>query len=46
MTVAGWCFLIVSWSLILGLLVFCLPRIMGQSTNDSTRPDGPPTSAP
>lgn len=34
MKVSGWIFLIVSWTLIVGLLVFCFTRIFSKRKKD------------
>lgn len=37
MNFGGWTFLLVSWSLILGLVVFCLVRILGGNESGEKR---------
>ena len=37
MNFGGWTFLLVSWALIIGLLVFCLVRVLGGKESVETR---------
>lgn len=39
MTLGGWCFLVISWSLIASMLVFCSCKLFGEQdeTNDPGR---------
>ena len=43
MNAGGWTFLLVSWALILGLVVFCLVRVLGgkeSGENSEGKDDG------
>ena len=41
MTLVGWIFMITSWTVIIGLFVFCMSRILssGQQKNDVEKND-------
>ncbi|MHC4551437.1 MAG: hypothetical protein ACYSUT_01530 [Planctomycetota bacterium] len=42
MTLAGWIFMITSWTIILGLFAFCLKRTLGGSPNRNDSEQGQP----
>ena len=36
MTLGGWIFLILSWTVIIGVLVYCMIRTLGNRSNNHT----------
>jgi len=45
MTIAGWIFMIVSWSVIIGLFVFCLKRTLSPRPNNNNNEPQPESQA-